>query len=165
MNGETSFLRVLAASVRARIKAAASFFDGSSARSTVGSTSSKAVRSVMVCFTFRSFLRVEEIDWLSSCGSGMPCHLALVILDDSFFAGPTNISCTKQRVIEALGECAGVGEAGGGEQVVVLSAEGVGCLLVEGVKAEAEQQAEGVRVVVEGRAVGVAFDRPRIFRE
>jgi hypothetical protein len=58
---------------------------------------------------------------------------------------------------EAFGEGNGVGEAGGGEQVVVLGAEGVGCLLVEGVEAEGEQQAEGVRVVVEGRAVVVAF--------
>ena len=55
MNGETSFLKVLAASVRARIKAAASSFDESSARGAVSGARSKAERSVMVCFTFSSF--------------------------------------------------------------------------------------------------------------
>jgi hypothetical protein len=54
---------------------------------------------------------------------------------------------------EVFGEGDGVGEAGGGEQVVVLGAEGVGCLLVEGVEAKAE----GVGIVVEGRAVIVAL--------
>ena len=66
---------------------------------------------------------------------------------------------------EAFGEGDGVGEAGGGEQVIVLSAEGVGCLLVEGIEAEAEEESEGVGVVVEGRAVVVALYSLRAFRD
>jgi hypothetical protein len=58
---------------------------------------------------------------------------------------------------EAVGEGDGVGETGGGEEVVVVGAEGVGRFEVASVEAEAEQQAEGVGVVVEGWAVIMAF--------
>ena len=60
------------------------------------------------------------------------------------------------------GEGNGVGEAGGGEEVVVVGAEGVGVCFVAGV--EAEKEAEGVGVVVEDRPVVVNFDRRCVLR-
>jgi len=61
---------------------------------------------------------------------------------------------------EAGSQGPGVGHAGGGEEVVVVGAEGVRLLQVAGVETQAEQQPEGVGVVVEGRTVVVAFGSP-----
>lgn len=56
----------------------------------------------------------------------------------------------------------GGGQAGGGEQVVVVGSEGVGVLLVAGVKAQAEEQAEHVGEVVKaaGTVIVVGLDGP-----
>jgi hypothetical protein len=66
---------------------------------------------------------------------------------------------------EAFGQGDGAGEAGEGEEVVVVGAEGVGRFEVASVEAEAEEQAKGVGVVVEGGAVVVALDWLHVFRD
>ncbi|MCW3052397.1 MAG: hypothetical protein JWN14_1567 [Chthonomonadales bacterium] len=59
---------------------------------------------------------------------------------------------------EAFGEGDGVCEAGGGKEVVVVGAEGVGVCFVASVEAEGEEEAEGVGIVIEGRSVVITID-------
>src|SRR5579871_4221534 len=59
----------------------------------------------------------------------------------------------------------GIGHAGRGEEVVVLGAEGVRLLQVAGVQAETEEQAEGIRIVVEGGAIVMTFDSPHVWMQ
>jgi hypothetical protein len=62
---------------------------------------------------------------------------------------------------EAFGEGDGVGEAGGGEEVIVVGAEGVGGFEIAGIQAEAEEEAEGIGIIVERQALVMAFDISR----
>ena len=66
---------------------------------------------------------------------------------------------------EAVGEGDGVGETGGGEEVVVFGAEEVGVFFVAGAETEAEEEAEGVGIVVENGTVVVTLDSLRAFRD
>lgn len=59
---------------------------------------------------------------------------------------------------EAGGKRAGVGQACRGQQIVVAGAESGGVLLGDGVQAQAEQQSERIRIVVEGGAVIVPLE-------